>query len=270
MAWRPVTDRDRPHDDGADQPDAERPADDQGGAQGPPHEGGNAQGPAAPHAVAGLLDEQIAYYRARADEYDATSWDGEPAREALCAALADADPRGDVLELACGPGTWTRELAGQARTLTAVDASPEMLALAQHAVAGRAVEFVCADLFAWRPPRRYDVIFFSAWLSHVPLQRFDAFWDMLGKSLAPGGRVLCIDETPAAAADESFVAHPAAPVVLRRLRSGERHLAVKVLWTPVELAQRLHGLGWETTLRTVGERFYFLAARRQGRAPARR
>jgi hypothetical protein len=29
---------------------------------------------------------------------------------------------------------------------------------------------------AWRPDRRYDVVFFGFWLSHVPLERFAAFW----------------------------------------------------------------------------------------------
>jgi hypothetical protein len=30
------------------------------------------------------------------------------------------------------------------------------------------------------PDRRYDVVFFGFWLSHVPLERFDAFWSMVG------------------------------------------------------------------------------------------
>ena len=40
----------------------------------------------------------------------------------------DLRPEGDVLELACGPGGFTRELARHARSLTAVDGSPRMLA----------------------------------------------------------------------------------------------------------------------------------------------
>ncbi|MDP9643727.1 ubiquinone/menaquinone biosynthesis C-methylase UbiE [Actinopolyspora lacussalsi] len=37
-----------------------------------------------------------------------------------------------MLELACGPGTWTPELARHASTLTAVDSSPEMLRVARE------------------------------------------------------------------------------------------------------------------------------------------
>ena len=36
-------------------------------------------------------------------------------------------PAGEVLELACGTGLWTVELARHAASITAVDASPEVL-----------------------------------------------------------------------------------------------------------------------------------------------
>ena len=72
------------------------------------------------------------------------------------AACFDRYFTGDVLELACGPGTWTRMLAERARTLTAVDGAPEMLVLAAERAAGEHVGFVKANLFEWRPERRYD------------------------------------------------------------------------------------------------------------------
>src|SRR4051794_29444856 len=70
-----------------------------------------------------LLDEQRAYYRARAAEYDQwwfregrydrgpelnTRWFSEV--EALERALDEFQPGGDVLELAPGTGLWTRHL----------------------------------------------------------------------------------------------------------------------------------------------------------------
>ena len=110
-----------------------------------------------------LLGEQIAYYRARAIEYDRTAQladtDGYPE---LVAALKRFGPRGRVLELACGTGQWTNELAKYATELTAVDASPEMLALNRARVARPEVVYVQADVFAWSPTQRYDVVFFAA------------------------------------------------------------------------------------------------------------
>ena len=78
-----------------------------------------------------LLAEQVAYYRARAGEYFVSDSAAEPALEA---ALDEFRPTGDVLELACGPGTWTPQLLRYASAVTAVDASPEMIAIASSRV----------------------------------------------------------------------------------------------------------------------------------------
>jgi hypothetical protein len=51
----------------------------------------------------------------------------------------------------------------------------EMLAIAAAQVSGERVRFVQADLFTWTPDRRYDVVFFGFWLSHVPFERFESF-----------------------------------------------------------------------------------------------
>src|SRR3954452_15021188 len=126
-----------------------------------------------------LLAEQIAYYRACAPEYLDGGLDLPGALE-IVAALDGFAPAGDVLDLACGPGTWTPRLLQEATTVTAVDAAPEMLAIARKRVGDDdRVRFVLADLFAWRPDRRYDVVFFGFWLSHVPLERFAAFWALV-------------------------------------------------------------------------------------------
>ncbi|HEY5429811.1 MAG TPA: class I SAM-dependent methyltransferase, partial [Solirubrobacteraceae bacterium] len=118
-----------------------------------------------------LLTEQQTYYRRRAPIY----WESGVVAlsEAHASGLKrelgeafDAHFRGDVLELACGPGTWTPMLAARARSVTAIDGAPEMLELAAAAVAGENVRFVAADIFGWDPDRRYDAIFFGFWLSH--------------------------------------------------------------------------------------------------------
>ena len=97
----------------------------------------------------------------------------------LSEALDAFRPTGRVLELACGPGTWTGQLVRHATDVTAVDASAEMLGIASARVGKQRVRFVLADLFGWRPDRRYDVVFFGFWLSHVPPERFASFWSLL-------------------------------------------------------------------------------------------
>lgn len=198
-----------------------------------------------------LLAEQAAYYRARAGEYDREYTNPELAfRTSLVRELPEL---GDVLELACGTGQWTLLLAGRAATLTAVDAAPEMLAIARQRVAGagHTVEFVRADLFGWRPPRRYDTVFFAFWLSHVPPARFAEFWELVAVALAPGGRAVFVDDGPAAPGNEHVLDAQPAPAVRRWLADGSEHRVVKVISEPDELTAALTGLGWTATVRPV-------------------
>jgi demethylmenaquinone methyltransferase/2-methoxy-6-polyprenyl-1,4-benzoquinol methylase len=113
-----------------------------------------------------------------------------------------------------------------ASTITAVDAAPEMLAIARERVPDEQVQFVQADLFAWRPPRTYDTVFFGFWLSHVPRERFDGFWRMIAHCLVPGGRVFFMDDrirTPG-----ELVEGESSSTIVRRTVAGEQHRIVKV------------------------------------------
>jgi demethylmenaquinone methyltransferase/2-methoxy-6-polyprenyl-1,4-benzoquinol methylase len=211
-----------------------------------------------------LLAEQVAYYRAFAPEYDVNAPfpSDHASRTKLLGALETFRPRGRVLELACGTGQWTAALVEHAAELTAVDASPEMLAMASDRVQDDRVRFVQADIFAWEPDQSYDVAFFSGWLSHVPPQRFERFWTMVAASLTEAGRVFVIDERPAVAAWEEVIHDAAAPAVKRPLSGGGHGRIVKVFYEPSELHDRLTGLGWEVAVHPVGWRFFYATARR--------
>ena len=211
--------------------------------------------------VDALLGEQVAYYRARAGEYDLDMWESEldPGLRAEVAdlerALADFAPTGAVLELGCGTGTWTRRLTQWATTITAVDASPEMIARAREKVRPHPVDFVVADLFSWTPARRFNVVFFSFVLSHVPPQRFDKFWNLIASSLVPGGRVFFIDAAAGEAAHENPTPVSAVPIVQRRLRDGSQHRVVKVFHEPAELQDALIKRGWSPDVHSTAQTF---------------
>jgi trans-aconitate methyltransferase len=207
-----------------------------------------------------LLAEQVAYYRARAPEYAeggipelgedelTAGW------HALNARIDTFAPTGDVLELACGPGTWTELLLRHASTLTAVDASPEMLALAAEKVGDERVRFMQADLFGWRPDRTYDVVFFGFWLSHVPLERFASFWAMVASCLGPGGRVLFVDD--AFRTDDELVEGPESATIRRHLNDGTAYRAVKVPHTPASLERLIADLGWRIAVEQLPGPFF--------------
>jgi SAM-dependent methyltransferase len=143
--------------------------------------------------VGPLLDEQRAYDRALAADYLDQGLD-LPGGDEVTDALDAFQPNGSVLELACGPGVWTGQLLRHASEVTAVDASPEMLAIAAARVGDERVRFIEADLSTGKPDRRYDVVFFGFWLSHVPAERFASFWSLVADCLEPEGRVFFADD----------------------------------------------------------------------------
>jgi demethylmenaquinone methyltransferase/2-methoxy-6-polyprenyl-1,4-benzoquinol methylase len=205
-----------------------------------------------------LLAEQRAYYRAGAAEYDRPYAEYEALQE-LLAAVDDLPIAGDVLELACGTGQWTPRLAARARSVTAVDAATEVLALARARTTSPTVRFLQADLFTWQPPRRYDIVFFAFWLSHIPPTRLPDFWNTVASALAPGGKAIFIDDSPAAAASEEVLANQPAPTALRRLDDGSEYRIVKVFHDAETLTDDLTALGWSVRIRPMAANFIGIA-----------
>jgi 2-polyprenyl-3-methyl-5-hydroxy-6-metoxy-1,4-benzoquinol methylase len=190
------------------------------------------------------LAEQVAYYRRRAPEYDATSYgDVDAARRRIGELARAMRPTGRVLEIACGTGMWTSALAEHADEVLAVDAAPDALEIARRRTTAANVTFEVADVFAWEPAARFDTIFFSAWLSHVPARRFDDFWGRLARWTT---RVLFVDEPAGEEAKESYVRDE---TVERRLTDGTTFHIVKTFIDPARLKRDLDRLGWTCATR---------------------
>ena len=202
-----------------------------------------------------VLGEQKRYYAERAPEYDdwwyrrgryelepdaLARWQADAAEaEAALEAFVTGDT---VLELAAGTGIWTRKLARLAGRVVAVDANAETLAITTPEA-----ELVRADVFEWRPDERFELVFFSFWLSHVPEERFAEFWALVRAALVPGGRVFLVDS----GAGDS--AHTGTDQThgeeTRSLADGRTFRIVKRRWEPAELAERVRPLGFELELR---------------------
>jgi demethylmenaquinone methyltransferase/2-methoxy-6-polyprenyl-1,4-benzoquinol methylase len=218
-----------------------------------------------------LIAEQMAYYRARAAEYDQWflregRYDRGPAHRAdwfrevavVEAALREAGLRGRILELACGTGLWTRHLAGPADRVVAVDSSLEVLAASRSRIESGRIRYVAADIFSLPLTGSFDDVFFSFWLSHVPETRFAGFWNIVAACLVPGGRVFFIDslreETSSAVdhemPDDSGISH-------RRLNDGREFDVVKVFHEPATLEDRLRRQGWSGRVESSGRFFLY-------------
>lgn len=209
-----------------------------------------------------VLAEQIAYYRHRSGEYDSTAYETvEAAFRRIERIVGELAPTGRVLKIACGTGMWTGALAESAESVTALDSSPEVIEIARRRVTATNVRFEVADVFAYDPPERYDVIFFSAWLSHVPASRFAEFWGRLAGLLADGGRVLFNDEHVDEQSKERYV-EGREEIVERTLSDGSTYRIVKNFIDPDAMAQSLNRLGWTATLRRDGPDWVLGEARR--------
>jgi 2-polyprenyl-3-methyl-5-hydroxy-6-metoxy-1,4-benzoquinol methylase len=220
------------------------------------------------------IRDQIAYYQARAAEYDEwfyrrgrydrgpelnRQWFAEV--EQVRAALDTFHPAGRVLELACGTGLWTEQLLEHAERVTVVDISSEMLAIAKSRLQSDRVDYIKADIFEWTGAEPYDVIFFSFWLSHVPPERFDRFWRTVDQSLGPGGRVFFVDSryNPTSTAQDHQLEGEETTTTTRRLNDGREYRIVKIFYEADRLAGQLAVRGWDFTIEQTAN--YFLYGR---------
>jgi len=187
------------------------------------------------------------YYAARAPEYDAIYL--KPERQADLRAIEAWLPsrfeHARVLEVACGTGYWTRFIAPVAESVRAVDAAPETLRIAEARVAEANVRFEVGDAYALPGSEpKCDAAFAGFWFSHVPRARAREFLVGLDAVLAPGARVVLLDNR--------FVAGSSSPIderdadgntyQLRPLSDGTVHRVLKNFPTEVELHALLDGL----------------------------
>jgi len=246
-----------------------------------------------------IIQQQIAYYRARAGEYD--EWFYRKGRYDRGAELNQAWfdevevvmqllhslPRVErVLELACGTGIWTQELAKLGEQVVAIDASAEVIAINRGKLLDPtprpppriqgggerrsldpgnmeyqqgSVEYVQADLFAWEPDGQYDLVFFSFWLSHVPPENLDAFLDNVRRATKPGGRLFAIDSMPdsTSSAINHEAYQPESIYHTRKLNDGQEFTIVKIFYQPEALQRKLAEHGFDATVRTSGRYFWY-------------
>jgi SAM-dependent methyltransferase len=225
-----------------------------------------------------VLDAQIAYYRARAAEYDEwfyrqgrydygddlnRRWSQEV--KTVRQVLLNLPPVSTALELACGTGIWTQELLKIAAHVTAIDASPEMLAINQAKVKSERVTYQQADLFNWQPEGRYDLVFFGFWLSHVPPDKLNPFLDKVARVLKPASRVFMIDsrKEPSSTARDMRLRDDDEIVLERRLNDGRKFHIIKVFYDPDTLAQHFRQAGLQPTVHLTEHYFLWATATKE-------
>jgi ubiquinone/menaquinone biosynthesis C-methylase UbiE len=215
-----------------------------------------------------LIQEQIAYYRARATEYDESLnlTDNAPPEanddpqtvefKALMERVRALPSVYSILELAGGTGIWTQLLAKVGQSITVVDASPEMIAINRDKVQDARVEYVQADLFNWKPDRQYDRVFFAFWLSHIPPERLDGFLDTVRAAVRPGGEVIIVDEFQVTAEELPLTEGIRQA---RTLMDGRQFTIVKVYYDPAAIREKLQARGFPKVTYDKSDYFFYLS-----------
>jgi demethylmenaquinone methyltransferase/2-methoxy-6-polyprenyl-1,4-benzoquinol methylase len=224
--------------------------------------------------------ELLAYYEARAPEYDdwylrRGRYERGPVHDAAWNAELDAAGRwldslpiaGEIVELAAGTGWWSPLLAIKG-TLSLYDGSAAPLERARERLLAHGLRAHLHVRDAWaEPDREVDAVFTGFWLSHVPRDRLDAFLALVRRWLKPGGTFAFIDsrlDPQSSAADHP---PPADDRSVRRLDDGREFTIVKVYYEAAELAAALERAGLEAPAVTTTGRFFLLGTARAARTP---
>jgi len=219
-----------------------------------------------------ILQQQIAYYQARASEYDEwflrqgrydrgtelnSQWFQEV--EQVRSALDQFKPYGQILEIACGTGLWTQRLSEQADQIMAIDAVGEVVTLNQQRLQSARVKYVQANIFEWQLKEQYDVVCISFWLSHVPEEYFESFWRMVRCATKPGGRVFFVDSKyePTSTARDHQLREKQSETILRRLNDGREYEIVKIFYEKDDLGKRLNQIGWKAEVKETEHYFIY-------------
>ena len=175
------------------------------------------------------------YYSLRAQEYEEIYERDDPVRQAELTSIANAirevffDRR--VLEVACGTGYWTEVLAGVARHVVTLDASPEMLTIAREkGLPPDKVEFCLGDAYALKSvPGVFDAGLANFWFSHVPKARLAFFLEGFHRRLGAGSIIFMADNVFVPGLGGELVIHPRVKDTfkVRELSDGSKHEVLK-------------------------------------------
>jgi len=218
-----------------------------------------------------IVQQQIDYYRARAEEYDewwyrkgrydrgdehTEKWFAEI--EHVQNALHHIPPADHILELAPGTGIWTQELVKIGKQVTAVDASAEMIAINQAKVQSEKVTYIQADVFDWETSEPVDMVFFSFWLSHVPPEKLDAFLQKVSKMMKPNAHFFMLDSRRV---HESTAVNHHIPdegtTLERKLNDGQKFEIVKVFYERDQLKSALASANIQATVEMTDTFFIY-------------
>jgi 2-polyprenyl-3-methyl-5-hydroxy-6-metoxy-1,4-benzoquinol methylase len=188
----------------------------------------------------------ITYYRKRAKEYDKVylnplEQDDLAASSSMFQKLV---AQKTVLEIACGTGYWTEQLANTAQSVHATDVNEVLIEIAKERQISGDVTFEVADMYNLTDHQKYDVLFGGFIWSHLLLQDLDLLLDQWKSRLKTDGILIFIDSNCVKGThhDEKKITTSDGfgnTYQTRQLEDGSVHLILKNFPTKDFLTQKL-------------------------------
>ncbi|MEO6920905.1 MAG: methyltransferase domain-containing protein [Collimonas sp.] len=205
--------------------------------------------------------DMVAYYAKRAATYEEIYQRPERQDELLTlqVRVQELMEGHDVLELACGTGFWTEQIAATAKSVLATDVNPEMIAVAESKkLPADIATFALQDINTFQAERQFSACFLGFWWSHVGRQDQVRFIAQLREKLGKDILLVMIDNgyveeqsTPIARTDVHGNTYQ-----FRTLPNGERYEVMKNFPTDSGLRKKLAPITRE--LRILRLEYYWL------------
>jgi len=198
-----------------------------------------------------LTQSQIEFYHKLADTYDSEVDTERIFKEQLYKRFFAEDVHyGTSLDIGCGTGNWTRGLLDVCDKVLAIDSSSRMLELCREKLDSDRITYQKVNVFDLPDLGRFDLIFSTFWISHVPFQLQDAFWDWISRSLNHPGKILMQDSTDRG---------PGGGGSVRTLPSGEEYEIVKNNYDFNALLAIIRKYGIEASVTMFSDTIYLIS-----------
>ncbi|WP_353154895.1 class I SAM-dependent methyltransferase [Herminiimonas fonticola] len=209
--------------------------------------------------------DMAAYYAQRNnfDEEDVENPDGMDALDDIMENLRDQLTDQHVLELACGDGYWTDELAEYAASVLATDINPSLLEQAKtRELPEDVVRFAVADALDPQVEGEFTACFAGFWWSHVKRQDQVEVIARLRKIIGKDGLLVLVDNSQVDT-EKTVIARTdleGNTYQIHTLPNGERYEIIKNYYTSSTLRKRLGPLLKDMRIHYF-EHYWMLTAR---------
>jgi len=212
-----------------------------------------------------VITDMAAYYAKRDnfDEEDVENPDAMDELDDIMDNLRELMTGQRVLELACGDGYWTDELAEYAESVLATDINPNLLEMAQtRDLPDEIVQFAVADALDPQVQGDFTACFAGFWWSHVKRQDQVDVIARLKKIIGKDGLLVLVDNSQVES-EKTVIARTDAEsntYQIHALSDGSRYEIVKNYYTDSALRKRLGPLLRDMRVHRF-EHYWMLTAR---------